>query len=228
MAITDINEYAHLTDADVEALGVELDALRREIEADRGMRDVRYLHRTILAHRALEVVGRAALLGSHKRSLWLLGTAALSLSKIIENMELGHNVMHGQWDWMNDPEVHSTTWEWDHAGTSRLWKHTHNYVHHKYTNVLDMDDDVGFKTIRVTRNQSPPVDDADHLDDSRGVRHQVAGCLTMSAILVTAHRSDVITTSSRGPREVSRFRRRGGGRRPGRSPRSPARSTVGS
>ena len=29
MAITDINEYAHLTDADVEALGAELDALRR-------------------------------------------------------------------------------------------------------------------------------------------------------------------------------------------------------
>ena len=64
MAITDINEYAHLTDADVEALGAELDALRREIEADRGMRDVRYRRRTILAHRALEVAGRAALMGS--------------------------------------------------------------------------------------------------------------------------------------------------------------------
>ncbi|EON30322.1 Fatty acid desaturase, partial [Gordonia terrae C-6] len=93
MAITDINEYAHLTDADVEALGAELDALRREIEADRGMRDVRYLRRTIFAHRALEVAGRAALLGSRSRPLWLLGTGALALSKIIENMELGHNVM---------------------------------------------------------------------------------------------------------------------------------------
>ena len=28
MAISDINEYAHLSDADVEALGAELDALR--------------------------------------------------------------------------------------------------------------------------------------------------------------------------------------------------------
>ncbi len=154
MAITDINEYAHLTDADVEALGVELDALRREIEADRGMRDVRYLHRTILAHRALEVVGRAALLGSHKRSLWLLGTAALSLSKIIENMELGHNVMHGQWDWMNDPEVHSTTYEWDMVCASPHWKHSHNYIHHKYTNVVGMDHDVGYKILRVTRDEA--------------------------------------------------------------------------
>ena len=153
MAITDINEYAHLTEADVEALGAELDAIRRDIEADRGMRDVRYLHRTILAHRALEVVGRVALIGSHKRSLWLLGTAALSLSKIIENMELGHNVMHGQWDWMNDPEVHSTTYEWDMVCASPHWKHSHNYIHHKYTNVVGMDHDVGYKVLRVTRDE---------------------------------------------------------------------------
>uniref|UniRef100_UPI003D948059 fatty acid desaturase family protein n=1 Tax=Gordonia sp. B7-2 TaxID=3420932 RepID=UPI003D948059 len=153
MAITDINEYAHLTDADVEALGAELDALRREVEADRGERDVRYLHRTILAHRALEVVGRLALLGSHKRSLWLLGTTALSLSKIIENMELGHNVMHGQWDWMNDPEVHSTTYEWDMVCAAPHWKHSHNFIHHKYTNVVGMDHDVGYKILRVTRDE---------------------------------------------------------------------------
>ncbi|NDZ94205.1 fatty acid desaturase [Streptomyces sp. SID6673] len=153
MAITDINAYAHLSDADVEALGAELDALRREVEADRGVRDVRYLRRTIFAHRALEVAGRLALFGSHKRSLWLLGTGALALSKIIENMELGHNVMHGQWDWMNDPEVHSTTWEWDMVCASPHWKHSHNYIHHKYTNVVGMDHDVGYKILRVTRDE---------------------------------------------------------------------------
>ncbi|WP_331436145.1 fatty acid desaturase [Gordonia sp. w5E2] len=153
MAITDINEYAHLTDADVEALGAELDALRREIEADRGERDVRYLRRSILAQRALEVAGRLALFGSHRRSLWLLGTGSLALAKIIENMELGHNVMHGQWDWMNDPEVHSTTWEWDMVCASPHWKHSHNYIHHKYTNVIGMDHDVGYKTLRVTRDE---------------------------------------------------------------------------
>ncbi|MCD2146815.1 fatty acid desaturase family protein [Gordonia paraffinivorans] len=153
MAITDINEYAHLTDADVEALGAELDALRREIESDRGMRDVTYLRRTILAHRALEVAGRLALLGSRSRPLWVLGTGALALSKIIENMELGHNVMHGQWDWMNDPEVHSTTWEWDMVCASPHWKHSHNYIHHKYTNVVGMDHDVGYKILRVTRDE---------------------------------------------------------------------------
>ncbi|GAA4641695.1 fatty acid desaturase family protein [Gordonia humi] len=153
MAISDINEYAHLTDADVEALGHELDALRREVEADRGERDARYLRRTIRAQRSLEILGRVALLGSHRRSLWWLGTGALSLAKIIENMELGHNVMHGQWDWMNDPEVHSTSWEWDMVCASPHWKHSHNFIHHKYTNVIGMDHDVGYKILRVTRDE---------------------------------------------------------------------------
>ncbi|GEE00104.1 putative fatty acid desaturase [Gordonia spumicola] len=153
MAITDIPAYAHLSRDDVETIGAELDAVRREIEAVRGEADVRYLKRTIAAQRGLDVAGRLMLAGAHKRGLWWAGAATLGLSKIIENMELGHNVLHGQWDWMNDPEIHSTTWEWDTAGTSRLWKHTHNFTHHKYTNVLDMDDDVGFGVLRVTRDQ---------------------------------------------------------------------------
>ncbi|QKT08115.1 fatty acid desaturase [Gordonia sp. X0973] len=153
MAITDIREYAHLSDADVEALGAELDSLRREVESDLGSRDVAYLRRTIRTQRALEIVGRAALLGSHRRGLWWLGTGSLALAKIIENMELGHNVMHGQWDWMNDPEVHSATWEWDMVCAAPHWKHSHNYIHHKYTNVVGMDHDVGYKTLRVTRDQ---------------------------------------------------------------------------
>ena len=39
MAITDISAFAHLTDADIENLGVELDAIRLDIEDSRGERD---------------------------------------------------------------------------------------------------------------------------------------------------------------------------------------------
>ncbi|MFE7422919.1 fatty acid desaturase family protein [Rhodococcus sp. NPDC057529] len=153
MAIADVKEYAHLTDADVEALGRELDAIRRDIEESRGERDARYVRNTIRLQRGLEIGGRAVLFASRRRPAWLLGAGMLGVSKIIENMELGHNVMHGQWDWMNDPEVHSTSWEWDNTGPSAHWKQTHNYLHHKYTNVLGMDDDVGYGLLRVTRDQ---------------------------------------------------------------------------
>ena len=68
-------------------------------------------------------------------------------------MEIGHNVCHGQWDWMNDPEIHSSTWEWDMAGLSSQWRYSHNYRHHVFTNVVGMDDDLGFGVIRMTRDQ---------------------------------------------------------------------------
>ena len=40
MAISDIKEYAHLTDADVEALSAELDAIRRDVTDSLGEREI--------------------------------------------------------------------------------------------------------------------------------------------------------------------------------------------
>jgi linoleoyl-CoA desaturase len=153
MAITDVPAFAHLTEEDIENLAVELDAIRLDVEDSLGERDARYIRRTIAAQRALDVAGRLMLAGSSKRSAWWAGTVTLGLAKIIENMEIGHNVMHGQWNWMNDPEIHSTTWEWDMGAASKHWIAAHNFQHHKYTNILGMDDDVGYFILRVTRDQ---------------------------------------------------------------------------
>ncbi|MBF6228160.1 fatty acid desaturase [Nocardia abscessus] len=153
MAITDIKTFAHLTAADIETLGQELDSIRRSVELSRGERDAKYIRRAIAAQRGLEVAARAVLFGSRNRWAWLTGTALLSVAKIIENMELGHNVSHGQWDWMNDPEIHSTSWEWDMTGPSAQWRRAHNYSHHTYTNVLGKDEDLGFGILRMTRDE---------------------------------------------------------------------------
>jgi fatty acid desaturase len=153
MAISDVGEYAHLTSEQIEELGRELDAIRAEVIDSRGERDYRYIHSIIKLQRGLEFGARALLyFGARNRTVWTLGTGTLAVAKILENMELGHNIMHGQWDWMNDPEIHSTNWEWDLVGSSADWKHTHNYLHHKFTNIVGMDDDVGFGVLRVTRD----------------------------------------------------------------------------
>ena len=153
MAISDIPVFAHVTDADIESLTVELDAIRREIEDSRGERDAHYIYRTIAVQRALEVTGRLLLAASSRRCAWWAGTVTLGGAKIIENMEISHNVLHGQWDWMNDPEIHSSSWEWDISGVAKHWRYNHNFVHHKYTNILGMDADVGYRMLRVTRDQ---------------------------------------------------------------------------
>jgi fatty acid desaturase len=153
MAIADIAQYAHLTQADIEELAYELDAIRTDVEESRGARDAAYIRRTIAFQRVLEAASRVAIAGTRSRAGWIAGTTALAFAKSVENMEIGHNVGHGQWDWMNDPEIHSNTWEWDMAGVSSQWRYSHNYRHHVLTNVVGEDDDVGFGVIRVTRDQ---------------------------------------------------------------------------
>ncbi len=153
MAIADVKEYTHLTDEEVEQIGRELDALRKEIEESRGDADAAYINRLIKMQRGLAFAGRITLLFSNKKPAWALGAGLLGIAKILENMEIGHNVMHGQWDWMNDPEIHSSNWEWDTAQPAEQWKHSHNYVHHQFTNVLGYDNDIGYGVLRMAREQ---------------------------------------------------------------------------
>jgi len=150
---TQISSSAHLTPEQIEAIGVELDAIRAEVMGSLGEADAKYIRRVIAVQRGLEVGGRAALLFSRFPPAWLLGTAALSIAKILDNMEIGHNVLHGQWDWMRDPKIHSTTWEWDHATPAKAWQKTHNYEHHTFTNIRGKDRDLGYTVLRITPEQ---------------------------------------------------------------------------
>src|SRR5262245_46881650 len=104
-----------MTPEQAEAFGRELDALKDRVIAALGERDATYSRRIIKTQRALEVGGRALLFGGIFPPFWLAGTAMLGLSKIIDNMEIGHNVMHGQYDWMGDPAISSRGFEWDPA-----------------------------------------------------------------------------------------------------------------
>ncbi|MDQ2756590.1 MAG: acyl-CoA desaturase [Actinomycetota bacterium] len=144
---------AHLTDADVAQLGAELDAIKDGVMADRGAKDAAYIRRVIRAQRTLELAGRASLVFASFPPAWIAGVGMLSVAKIIENMEIGHNVLHGQWDWMRDPDIHSTTWEWDFVTPAASWKHTHNDLHHVWTNVVGKDRDVGYTMLRVSDDQ---------------------------------------------------------------------------
>ena len=153
MAYADVREYTHLTDEEVEALGAELDAIRAEIEESRGQADRDYILRIITIQRRLAAAGRITLFASFFPPAWLLGTLMLGSAKILENIEIGHNTMHGQWDWMNDPEIHSSNWEWDTTQPAEQWKHSHNYIHHQFTNVIGHDNDVGYGILRMSRDQ---------------------------------------------------------------------------
>src|SRR6266849_6093592 len=157
-----------LNDAAVEEFGREIDAIYAEVKADLGERDARYIRRLITIQRSLALGGRLVIFASlaflptwgHALAAWpvflaviALGTLTLGTAKILENMEIAHNVLHGQWDWMRDPEIQSASWEWDNVCPADQWKHSHNVVHHTWTNVVGKDRDVGYGMLRVTEQQ---------------------------------------------------------------------------
>jgi len=142
-----------LTEEQIDEIGTELDAIRNRVVADLGKADRDYLMKIVKWQRGLEVAGRGSLFLGFLPPFWLAGTGALALSKILDNMEIGHNVMHGQYDWMRDPGYNSRAFDWDTACPGDQWKHSHNYMHHTYTNILDKDRDIGYGILRMDESQ---------------------------------------------------------------------------
>jgi fatty acid desaturase len=144
---------SRLSPEQIENLALEFDAIRDRVRAELGERDRRYIESMIEMHRRLGAIARALLLASNFRPAQVAGASALSAAKILENMEIGHNVLHGQWDWMNDPRINSSTWDWDTASTAEAWKHSHNYIHHTFTNIRGKDKDLGYEIMRIDPEQ---------------------------------------------------------------------------
>ena len=142
-----------LTPEQLDEFGRELDAIRTRTMADLGERDAAYIRRVIKTQRGLEIAGRGLLFAGFLPPAWIGGVTALSLSKILDNMEIGHNVMHGQYDWMKDPALDSKRFEWDTACPSDQWRYSHNYMHHTHTNVLGKDRDIGYGILRMSAGQ---------------------------------------------------------------------------
>ena len=142
-----------LTAAQVEEIGKELDALRQRIVDDLGDSDREYIYKIIKAQRGFEVAGRSLMYLGFLPPFWLAGVAALGVSKILDNMEIGHNVMHGQYDWMREDGLNSRVFEWDTVCPADQWRHSHNYMHHTYTNILGMDRDIGYGILRMDESQ---------------------------------------------------------------------------
>ena len=147
------NPTSHLSRSEIDEIGRELDELRAEVLAALGEEDARHIRGIVRLARTASIAGRSLLMFGVTPVSFGLGVTALSGAKILENMEIGHNVLHGQYDWMNDPTLDSRTYEWDIVCDASQWRHYHNYEHHTFTNILGKDRDVGYGMIRVSEEQ---------------------------------------------------------------------------
>ncbi|MEQ3639683.1 MAG: acyl-CoA desaturase [Alteromonas sp.] len=138
---------------DYTKLAIQLDAVKTDVKSKIGSEDAAYIRRVILAQRACEWTGRILLmLGFIQPLLWVVGVLSLATAKILDNMEIGHNVMHGQYDWMNDKHINSKAYEWDIACDGSSWNRVHNYEHHTYTNIIGKDRDFGYGLLRLSND----------------------------------------------------------------------------
>ena len=144
----------YLTDEEIQSFGEKIEVIRRDTMQSLGEQDAAYIYKIRNFVRYSEIASRGMLMvAGWLPPVWLLGTGLLGISKIVENMELGHNIMHGQFDWLNDPSLNGANYDWDTIATGDDWKYTHNYVHHTYTNIVGKDHDVGYGLIRVSESQ---------------------------------------------------------------------------
>src|SRR5258708_24555438 len=101
-SLTTAQRYG-LSDTQLDAFGREIDAIRQRVVADLGQEDVDYIRRMIRVQRGLEIGGRGPMFAGWFPPPWGAGSLALGVSKILDNIEIGHNVMHAQYDRPRDP-----------------------------------------------------------------------------------------------------------------------------
>ncbi|MCH2159290.1 MAG: acyl-CoA desaturase [Oleiphilaceae bacterium] len=142
-----------------DVLEKQFEELREQTFKKVGTEDANYIRKLIGFQRLLDIVSRigiaCAFLFFDGYLMWSIATLSvlgLALSKILDNMEIGHNIMHGQYDWMHDPITNSKRFDWDNAGDSDSWRRYHNYEHHTYTNIIGKDRDFGYGLLRLSDN----------------------------------------------------------------------------
>jgi len=163
-----MNKPTHMTADTLDAFGAEVEAIKQRTLADIGQRDATYIRNMVRKQRGLAIASRLTIYAALSfmpllpfgfvswPAFWgllALGTLGLGIAKILDNMEIGHNIMHGQYDWMGDPRFHSKSYDWDTTCPGDQWMHSHNYMHHTYTNILGKDRDIGYGILRMDEDQ---------------------------------------------------------------------------
>jgi linoleoyl-CoA desaturase len=135
---------------DYAAFGKEIQAVRRRIQQKMGQEDIDYIRDVIKTSRSLEVIGRGLLHAGKGPLSFLGGTLSLWVHKQLEAMEIGHTVLHGAYNnFENNEGLDSDDFYWRVPIHEESWKHGHNVMHHRHTNIAGKDPDLEFGVIRL-------------------------------------------------------------------------------
>ncbi len=138
-----------LTKEQAAAFRQELDRLQSEVQAQLGEDDRDHIESIALLARLLEVAGRLLIHASLDPISWSLGVVSLAAQKTLSTTELGHNILHAQYNFLGDPRFEAQSYQWDFAADEGQWRREHNTQHHRYTNIVGKDPDLTYSTYRM-------------------------------------------------------------------------------
>lgn len=80
----------------LESFRQYIDQIRDETMAKVGQEDANHIRKIVRIQRAMDMGDRLVMIvGFYHFIQWVVGVVMLGLAKIINHMEIGHNVMHG-------------------------------------------------------------------------------------------------------------------------------------
>jgi len=130
------------------------DEIKDRHRCDLGERDVAHIKNIRRSSRLFEVLGRS-LIFFLPGPFALIGVPFLFLHRNLEAIEIGHNVLHGQYDSFDEiPQFHADNFRWKAPIDESAWRQEHNAIHHVHTNVYEMDPDLNHGFLR-TNSKTP-------------------------------------------------------------------------
>lgn len=139
---------------EIEKFAKEIDFIYHEAKSKLGVEDLIHIKNMAELSKNLEHTGRTLIHLSKDPFTWSAGVLALGYHYLLEFTELGHNILHGQYDSIpGNNEILSSTWKWDNTMDEEDWKFEHHMVHHPFTNIIGKDNDFGFLAYRISAEQ---------------------------------------------------------------------------
>ncbi len=133
-----------------DAIQAAFDQLQARYRAQLGAEDIAYIQGLRQKSRIFELIGRGLIWFGFEPLSFVIGSVFLFLHRNLESIEIGHNVLHGQYDYFPEiPEFHAKNFRWKSPIDEEGWRREHNNMHHVFTNVYAKDPDLTHGILRT-------------------------------------------------------------------------------
>ncbi|MEK7434684.1 MAG: acyl-CoA desaturase [Cyanobacteriota bacterium] len=133
-----------------EQISKAFDDIKERYRSQLGQKDIDYIKGIRKKSRIFEFIGRSFIWFGFDPFSFSFGILFLFLHRNLEAVELGHNILHGQYDYFPEiPQFHSRNFKWKAPIDEEGWRREHNDMHHIHTNVYAKDPDLTHGILRT-------------------------------------------------------------------------------